>query len=286
MLIAISCITCVVLLYIALWWPLRNPYKFNLYIGKKGSGKTTWLTKLALQYVGTNHTYWETTGAIKVKYRQPHKRGRPMILSEYSTRLVTKPWTVYSNVDLNIPGIRIINAKDLGVFRPESPAVVLIDEVNLIWDNRAVFSKDKTQKLSSDTQAFFRLQRHFRTRIYAFSQTFDTDRKLRALCDNLWLCRSYGLFSIIRKIDKKITIKEAALDADSQIVDELKFAPWFIPGNVHFVSLRKYRGFFKSFNPPDLPDIPYKWSANTNLLNNADLLSAKDTADLLSADNK
>ena len=97
MLIAISGITCVILLYIALWWPLRNPYKFNLYIGKKGSGKTTWLTKLALQYVGTNHTYMETSGSIKVKYRQPHKRGRPKILSEYSTRIVTKPWTVYSN---------------------------------------------------------------------------------------------------------------------------------------------------------------------------------------------
>lgn len=266
MLIVISCISTLIIFYIALWWPLRNPYKFNLYIGKKGSGKTTLLTYLALKYIGTTHSYMETTGNIKVRFRKPHKSGRPKILAEYSTQIVRKPWNVYSNVDLNIPGVKLFNARDLGVFKPESPAVVLIDEVNLIWDNRSVFSKDKSQKLSTDTQAFFRLQRHFRTRIYAFSQTFDTDRKLRALCDNLWLCKSFGIFSIIRKVDKRITIKESAIDADSQIVDELKFAPWFIPGNVQFISLRKYRGFFKSFNPPDLPLLPFKWSANTDLL--------------------
>lgn len=265
MLTIISILACI-LLYIGLWWPLRNPYKFNLYIGKKGSGKTTLLTYLALKYIHSTHTYFETTGTIKVKYRKPHKTGRPKIYTETTTRLVKKPWNVYSNVDLNVPGVRLFDARDLGTFKPESPAILLIDEINLIWDNRGTFSKDPKQKLSQDTQAYFRLQRHFRTRIYAFSQTFDTDRKLRSLCDSLWLCKSFGLFSLVRKIDKRITIKESALDADSQIVDDLHFAPWFIPGNIQFISLRKYRGFFKSYNPPNLPDLPYKMSANSYLL--------------------
>lgn len=258
-------IAAIIFLYIGLWLPLRNPYKFNLYIGKKGSGKTTLMTQIALNYVGRMHTYYETTGNIRVKLRRNHP-GRPRILAEYSTNLVKKPWTVYSNVELNIPGVKVFDARDLGKFAPESPAIVLIDEVNLIWDNRGTFSKDPKQKLSTDTQAFFRLSRQYRTRIYAFSQTFDTDRKLRMLADNLWLCRSFGIHALIRKIDKKVTIKESALDADSQIVDDLKFAPWWIPGNIQLLSLRKYRGFFKSYNPPALPEVPFHWSANTDLL--------------------
>lgn len=264
----------IILLYVGLWWPLRNPYKFNLYIGKKGSGKTTLMTKIALDYIGSTHTYWESDGTVYVSWRSKlmnrlkifHSPSRPIVKSKVKSHIVSKPWTVYSNTDLNIPGIKIFNARDLGEFVPESPAILLIDEVNLIWDNRGTFSKDPKQKLSTDTQAFFRLSRQYRCRIYAFSQTFDTDRKLRMLADNLWLCRSFGLHSLIRKIDKRITIKESALDADSQIVDDLHFAPWWIPGNIKLISLRRYRGFFKSFNPPEKPLLRFHWSQNSDLL--------------------
>lgn len=272
-------ISVIIFIYIGLWWPLRNPYKFNLYIGKKGSGKTTLMTQIALRYLNSTHTYWESTGDIKVTYRGKDKNGnwhrwftnigRPIVSAKLHNNIVRTKWTVYSNVDLNIPGIKVFNARDLGTFVPEGPAIVLIDEVNLIWDNRGTFSKDPKQKLSTDTQAFFRLSRQYRCRIYAFSQTFDTDRKLRMLADNLWLCRSFGIHSLIRKIDKRVTIKESALDADSQIVDDLKFAPWWIPGNIQLLSLRKYRAFFKSYNPPARPEVPFHWSANTYLLDQA-----------------
>lgn len=268
-------ISVIIFIYIGLWWPLRNPYKFNLYIGKKGSGKTTLMTQIALRYIGSTHTYWESEGTVYVSNRKKHfwkifhQPSRPIILAKLKSHIVRKKWNVYSNTDLNIPGVKIFNARDLGTFVPESPAIVLIDEVNLIWDNRGTFSKDPKQKLSTDTQAFFRLSRQYRTRIYSFSQTFDTDRKLRMLADNLWLCRSFGIHSLIRKIDKKVTIKESALDADSQIVDDLKFSPWWIPGNIQVLSLRKYRAFFKSYNPPAKPEVPYHWSDNTYLLDQA-----------------
>ena len=44
---------------------------------------------------------------------------------------------------------------------------------------------------------FFRYQRHHKLTIYMFSQSFDVDKKLRDLCDELYLLKSFArVFSI------------------------------------------------------------------------------------------
>lgn len=75
----------------------RNPYKLIMVFGKKGSGKTTFLSKTAYQYI---------------------RKGRPV----YST--------VY------VPGTNLFDVQKVGLmsFPPES--VIFIDEVGMIWDNR------------------------------------------------------------------------------------------------------------------------------------------------------
>lgn len=78
----------------------RNPYKLFLVFGKKGSGKSTFLVKLAYRYL-------------------------------------QKGWNVYSNMpDLMLSGVRLIDIDKLGDFVPEGHSVLLIDEVGMIWDNR------------------------------------------------------------------------------------------------------------------------------------------------------
>lgn len=77
-----------------------NPYQLYLIFGKKRSGKSTYLTKLAYKYL---------------------KRG----------------WNVYTNMeDLMVPGVRFFNIQHLGDFVPEAHSLLLIDEVGMIWDNR------------------------------------------------------------------------------------------------------------------------------------------------------
>lgn len=77
-----------------------NPYRLYLVFGKKGSGKSTYLVKLAQQHL---------------------KRG----------------WLVYTNMsELFMPGVRHFELQHLGDFVPPSDSLLLLDEVGMIWDAR------------------------------------------------------------------------------------------------------------------------------------------------------
>lgn len=77
----------------------KNPYKLVMVFGKKGSGKTTYIAKMAYKYL-------------------------------------SKGKTVYSTVPLAIPGLRLFDVNDVGRYSFPPDSVVFIDEVGMIWDNR------------------------------------------------------------------------------------------------------------------------------------------------------
>lgn len=77
-----------------------NPYKLYLVVGKKGSGKSTFLVKQAIRY---------------------QKKG----------------YIVYSNMqDIKLSGVRLIDADDLGDFVPVENSCLILDEAGMIYDNR------------------------------------------------------------------------------------------------------------------------------------------------------
>lgn len=75
----------------------RNPYRLIMVFGKKGSGKTTFLTKTAVNAM---------------------RKGKK----------------VYSTVE--VPGAVLFNVQDIGMYTFPPESVILIDEVGMIWDNR------------------------------------------------------------------------------------------------------------------------------------------------------
>lgn len=75
----------------------RNPYKLIMVFGKKGAGKTTFLTKLAYQY---------------------QKKGRPVYSTEWA------------------PGVHMFDVQEIGRMSFPENSVIFIDEVGMIWDNR------------------------------------------------------------------------------------------------------------------------------------------------------
>lgn len=79
------------------WHKYRNPYKLYMVFGKKGSGKTTLITKLAIKYI---------------------RAGR----------------TVYSTVP--VPGTYGFDPKKIGQLQFKPNSVIFVDEVGMIFDNR------------------------------------------------------------------------------------------------------------------------------------------------------
>lgn len=183
-----------------------NPYKLIFIFGKKGSGKTTTLTKIALDNI---------------------KRGVP----------------VYSTIE--IPGTYLFNIEDIGkkTFRPNS--VILCDEIGMVWDARD-FSK-----FPKEVRDFFKYQRQYKLKVYLFSQTFDVDKKIRDLTDEMYLLRNFArVFSMQRRILKQITIKQAA-DGTSTLSEDYKFdLPFF--GGIKLVFIPRYVAFYKSYDPKKL----------------------------------
>lgn len=183
-----------------------NPYKLIMIFGKKGSGKTTTLTKIALKEL---------------------KRKRK----------------VYSTVE--IPSTYLFNTDDIGTMTFEPNSIVLIDEVGMIWDNRDF------KNFKPAVRDFFKYQRQYKLKIYLFSQTFDIDLKLRNLTDEMYLLSNcFRVFSVARRISKKITIKECA-DGTSTLSDTYEFYPLLF-GGLKFTFIPRYTSFYKSYDPKKL----------------------------------
>lgn len=196
-------------------WIFRK-YTFELFVGKPGCGKSTLMTKEAVLAV---------------------KKGK----------------VVYSNVDIEVEGVRVFNAVNIGLgYCFELDSLVLIDEPNLYWDNRQFKSTKK------ETIEWFRIYRHNKVSIKMYTQTFDIDKKLRALASDIYIVKKYlGTISIVRRLNKQITIKQTALDAESQIVDELNFVPIWIPNSIRVCFIPKWTKYFDSFSMPNGEPIPY-----------------------------
>lgn len=188
-----------------------NPYKLIMIFGKKGSGKTTFLTRVALDFI---------------------RKGRK----------------VYSTV--HIPGTYYFNVDDIGRNTFEPNSVVLIDEVGMIWDNRDF------KNFKSNVRDFFKFQRQYKLTIYLFSQTFDVDVKLRNLTDEMYLLRNVGrIFSVARRIEKNITIKDGTDGQPSTLADDYRFSPLLSARSFQITWIPRYVDFFKSYDPKELPVI-------------------------------
>lgn len=197
-----------------------NPYKLIMVFGKKGSGKSTLIAKLALRYV---------------------KQGK----------------VVYSNLKVNIPGVRFFNVDDIGRFIFPEGSIVFIDEVGMIWDNRDY------KHFRNDVRDFFKLQRHYKVTVYLFSQTFDIDVKLRNLTDHMFKVENrMNVFSFARRVTRKLVIVEPTGESEGRITEGYELQPLFL----QLVGLRiayltfipRWTKYFDSYEQADLPEIAYE----------------------------
>lgn len=188
------------------------------------------------------------------KYSNPYKLymffgkkgcGKTTYICKMSLKYLKKGYPVYTTE--YIPGTYHIDYKDIGKVQFPRGSIIFVDEVGMIWDNR------EFKSFSKEVRDYFKLQRHYGHTVYLFSQCFDIDKKLRDLCDELYIVKSiFNCISICKKVKKDLTVVEAFGEGESRITDDLKVVPWIIPGSRKFTWLPKYHKYFDSFAAPEL----------------------------------
>ena len=143
----------------------------------------------------------------------------------------------------------IVNEK-LGDFIPEKNSVLLLDECGMLYDNR------QYKNFKNSVRDFFVLQRHYKCIVYLCSQSYNVDKKLRDLCDEMYLIQNIGIiYGLVRPIKKTITLTEATSEGESRITENLKFR--FITSWKLF-NIPKQVKYFQSFIVTEKPSLQYK----------------------------
>ena len=202
---------------------------------------------------------------FKLKYYNPHKfffifglkgSGKSCYMVHEMLKYLKKGWTIYTDMDVYIPGIRIIsNADDLfRTYTPVEHSVIFLDECGATWSNR------DWKKFDSKINDWFRFQRKYKCRVYANSQSFDIDKALREKTDSMILQTNIGnIISVSRPIIRKISITNPEFTGESKIVDALQFAS---PFSYRFYFMPRYFKYFNSFEVEKRPYMPYKLSGD------------------------
>lgn len=199
------------------------------------------------------------------KYINPYKltmifgkkgSGKTTLLVKMAYQYLIRGWTVYSTEP--IPGIIHVSYEDIGKFQMERNSILLVDEVGMIWDNR------KFKSFPDYLRDWFKLQRHYGVKVVLFSQSFDVDKKIRDLTDDLYLVTCVGrVFSYAKRIRRKIVLTAPTSEAPSKIADQLVFDSLLFAlfGSRRFTFIPKWSKYFSSFAAADLPEKPWQITA-------------------------
>lgn len=176
--------------------------------------------------------------------------GKSTLLTKLAIKYSRKKWSVWTTE--NIPGTHNIDDPKF-IYRMDFPerSCILIDEVSLIWDNRDFKSMDKK------VVEWFRYQRHHKCRVYFFSQTFDIDKKLRDLADDMFLVNKYFRVLVIAKhIVRKPVVVHPGPDSPARIDDDMVVdGPllWLFGGRIT-AFIPYWSKYFDSHKLPDQQD--------------------------------
>lgn len=177
-----------------------NPYKFSFYFGKKGSGKSTLLVKHAYEYL---------------------KKGLPVYSTEYVAFTIHNKKTHQVQTVETIP----IEAESIPYTPFPAGSVILIDEASLIWSNRDFSIKQKAEQLRAMSQ-FMQLQRRNKLIVEMYSVTFDIDKKIRDMCDDMYIVsKKFRVLVCAKHLIRKPIVVHPVGDAPASICEDILSDP-------------------------------------------------------------
>lgn len=174
-----------------------SPFQLYLFFGKKGCGKSTLLQKLVVYYQKKGYTCYCNIGDCDL----PNVIQIP--LKDYLPQLAEAGHMIYHYKDFTLSHNLDKEFKEKGIKSPtfvKLNSVIFCDEINLFFDNRDF------KNFSKEIQRYFRLQRHYRHIFIGFSQTYDCDKKIRDLADQLFIVTRFARIFVRTKSYVKTTV--------------------------------------------------------------------------------
>lgn len=196
------------------------------------------------------------------KYVNPYKlififgkkgSGKSTLLVKYAYQYRRKGWQVYSTEV--IPGTYKIDYTDIGFKQFPRHSCIIIDEVGMIWDNR------NFKSFKPEVRDFFKLQRHYGLCIILASQTFDIDKKLRDLTDEMYLVnKAFRVFSYAKRILRRTVLVKPSAESPAKVDEDLVFDSllFFWAGSRKFSFIPRWARWFDSFAAPELNVADYQ----------------------------
>lgn len=217
LLVAVEIVALLVFLWFCrLYIKYRNNYKLYMVFGKKGSGKTTLMVKLCLQY---------------------RKKG----------------WHVYC--DRHIPGATYFETDDFGKIGFPPNSLILIDEVGLVWDNRDFKKFPKEVKEFFKYQRQYRCVCYLFSQAFDIDKKIrDLTDHLYVVSNfmNVFsIARRVTKRLVVVHADKSAQGESKIVDDYN--IDSLLL---FFAGSIRVTFIPKYAKYFASYNPPELPELP------------------------------
>lgn len=205
---------------------------------------------------------------VSLDYKNPYKlimlfgkkgSGKNTLLTKWSIMYNKLGYTVFS--DSEIFNTYKLDTNWIGKYDFPKNSVLLIQEAGITWNNRDFKSFPK------EVTKFFKLQRHKNVIVVLASQSFDVDKKLRDLTDEMYLITNFmRIFSIAKRINKKITIsKSDDENGESWLTESYSFD---LPFFWKFTYIPRYIKYFNSFECETLPIVQsekYKYENSAEL---------------------
>lgn len=203
------------ILFCVVWVGIRliyipRPSSHTLYFGAVGSGKTMFLTKLAVKYCN--------------KY------------------------TIFSNYPIAYPNVYKFNKSMLGVYEFPKNSILLFDECSLNgFDNREFKNNFKG---NNSLEYFKLIRHFRNCIVWSNQGWDEADKKIKTLCNTLYIVKKLPLISVATRIymDSKID-QISGVPADKyRYPSVLRLI--FDPNCIHLVFRRKYGQYYNSWSVP------------------------------------
>lgn len=171
--------------------------------------------------------------------------GKSTLLTKYSIMFNKLGWHVFS--DSPIFGTYKLNADWMGVYDFPENSVLLIDEGAITFHQR------NWKQFKTTMKDFFVMQRHKRVYVIVASQSFNLDKVIRDLSDQLFLLVNYmGIFTVAKRIHRGTKLVNQENDGDGFIGDSYT---WDLPWYWDFVYIPRWVKFFNSYRSDPLPPV-------------------------------